>query len=66
MQHCRTTELFIRKGIKTHTVKKGWEETGNSAYSVFEKYRQRKERSEFRNREYELKWEKMRIEWSIK
>ena len=50
------------KGIKTHTGKE-WGETGNSVYSVLKKYRLREERLEFLNREYELEWGKMTIEW---
>ena len=65
MSYRRITKLLNKKGIKTHTGKE-WGETGNSVYSVLKKYRQREERLELLNKEYELEWGKMRIEWNIK
>ena len=53
MSYRRITKLLNKKGIKTHTGKE-WGETGNSVYSVLKKYRQREERLELLNREYEL------------
>ena len=62
MSYRRITKLLIKKGIKTHTGKE-WGKTGNSVYSVLKKYRQREERLELLNKEYELEWGEMRIEW---
>ena len=55
MSYRRITKLLNKKGIKTHTGKE-WGETGNSVYSVLKKYRQREERLELLNKEYELEW----------
>ena len=65
MSYRRITTLLNKKGIKTHTGKE-WGETGNSVYSVLKKYRQREERLELLNKEYELEWGKLKIEWNIK
>ena len=65
MLYRRITKLLNKKGIKTHTGKE-WGETGNSVYSVLKKYRQREERLELLNKEYELEWGKLKIEWNIK
>ena len=62
MSYRRITKHLNDKGIKTHTGKE-WGETGNSVYSVLKKYRQREERLEILNKEYELEWGEMRIEW---
>ena len=62
MSYRRITKLLIKKGIKTHTGKE-WGETGNSVYSVLKKYRQREERLELLNREYELEWGTMEVKW---
>ena len=48
------------KGILTHTGKT-WGETGNSVYSVLKKYKEREERLELINTEYEPVWGKMEI-----
>ena len=65
MSHHRITELLNKKGIKTHTGKE-WGETGNSVYLVLKKYRQREERLELLNKEYELEWETMEVIWEKK
>ena len=62
MSYRRITKLLNKKGIKTHTGKE-WGETGNSVYSVLKKYRQREERLELLNKEYELEWNDMEIKW---
>ena len=62
MSYRRITKLLNKKGIKTHTGKE-WGETENSVYSALKKYRLREARLEFLNREYELEWGKMTIEW---
>ena len=62
MSYRRITKLLNKKGIKTHTGKE-WGETGNSVYSVLKKYRQREERLELLNREYELEWGTMNVKW---
>ena len=62
MSYRRITKLLIKKGIKTHTGKE-WGKTGNSVYSVLKKYRQREERLELLNKEYELEWGNLKIEW---
>jgi len=62
MSYRRITKLLNKKGITTHTGKE-WGETGNSVYSVLKKYRQREERLELLNKEYELEWNDMEIKW---
>ena len=62
MSYRRITRLLNKNGIMIHTGKE-WGETGNSVYSVLKRHRLREERLEFLNREYELKWGKMTIEW---
>ena len=62
MSYRRIIKLLIKKGIKTHTGKE-WGETGNSVYSVLKKYRQREERLELLNKEYELEWGTMEVKW---
>jgi len=62
MSYRRITKHLNDKGIKTNTGKE-WGETGNSVYSVLKKYRLREERLELLNREYELEWGEMTIEW---
>ena len=57
MSYRRITKLLNEKGITTHTGKE-WGETENSVYSVLKMYRQREERLELLNKEYELEWEK--------
>ena len=56
MSYRRITKLLNKKGIKAYSGKE-WGETGNSVYSVLKKYRQREEREEILNREYELNGE---------
>ena len=58
----RIAKVLNKKGIKTHTGKE-WGETGNSVYSVLKKYRQREERLELLNKEYELEWGTMEVKW---
>ena len=65
MSYRRITKLLNKKGITTHTGKE-WGETGNSVYSVLKKYRQREERLKLLNREYELEWGNLKIEWEKK
>ena len=60
MSYRRITKLLNEKGIKTHTGKE-WGETGNSVYSVLQKFKQREKRLELINREYEPEWGKMEI-----
>ena len=62
MSYRRITKLLNKKGITTHTGKE-WGETGNSVYSVLKKYRQREERLELLNKEYELEWGTMEVKW---
>ena len=62
MSYRRITKLLNKKGIKTHTGKE-WGETGNSVYSVLKKYRQREEKLELLNKEYELEWGTMEVNW---
>ena len=56
----KISKILNDKGILTHTGK-SWGETGNSVYSVLKKYKQREERLELINREYEPVWGKMEI-----
>ena len=56
----RITKYLNDNGIPTHTGKK-WGETGNSVYSVLKKYKEREERLELINTEYEPVWGKMEI-----
>ena len=62
MSYRRITKLLNKKGITTHTGKE-WGETGNFVYSVLKKYRQREERLELLNKEYELEWGTMEVKW---
>ena len=55
MSYRRITKLLNKKGIKTHTGKE-WSISGSSVHSVLKKYRQREERLELINKEYELEW----------
>ena len=48
------------KGLTTHKGKK-W--GGNSVYSVLKRHKEREERLEFINREYEPEWSKMEVRW---
>ena len=50
------------EGITTHQGNK-WE--GKNVYSVIKRHKEREERLELLNREYELEWGAMRIEWNI-
>ena len=62
MSYRRITKLLNKKGIKTHTGKE-WSVTGSSVHSVLKKYRQREERLELINNEYELEWGTMEVKW---
>ena len=48
------------KGLTTHKGKK-W--GGNSVYSVLKRHKEREERLEFINREYEPEWSKVEVRW---
>lgn len=48
------------KGILTNRGKK-WR--GNNVYSVLKRHKEREERLEYINREYEPEWGTMRVEW---
>jgi hypothetical protein len=48
------------ENIKTHRGKK-W--GSNNVYSVLKRYKEREERLEFINKEYEPSWSKMNIVW---
>lgn len=48
------------KGILTNRGKK-W--GGNNVYSVLKRHKEREERLEYINREYEPEWGTMRVEW---
>ena len=48
------------KGILTH---KGKQWGNNNVYSVLKRYKEREERIEYMNREYEPEWSKMEIQW---
>ena len=50
-------------GLTTH---KGKEWGGNSVYSVLKRHKEREERLEFINREYEPEWSKMEVRWEKK
>ena len=58
----RITKLLNNNGIKTYTGKE-WIVTGSSVHSVLKKYRQREERLELINKEYELEWGTMEVNW---
>ena len=47
-------------GLTTH---KGKQWGGNSVYSVLKRHKEREERLEFINREYEPEWSKMEVRW---
>ena len=48
------------KGLTTHNGKK-W--GGNNVYAVLKRHKEREERLEFINREYEPEWSKMEVRW---
>ena len=48
------------KGILTH---KGKQWGNNNVYSVLKRHKEREERIEYMNREYEPQWSKMEIQW---
>ena len=48
------------ENIRTH---RGKEWGGNNVYSVIKRHKLREERLKFINKEYELKWGKMRVIW---
>ena len=47
-------------GLTTH---KGKEWGGNNVHSVLKRHKEREERLEFINREYEPEWSKMEVRW---
>ena len=47
-------------GLTTHNGKK-W--GGNNVYAVLKRHKEREERLEFINREYEPEWSKMEVRW---
>ena len=47
-------------GLTTH---KGKEWGGNNVYAVLKRHKEREERLEFINREYEPEWSKMEVRW---
>ena len=48
------------KGLTTHNGK-DW--GGNNVYAVLKRHKEREERLEFINREYEPEWSKMEVRW---
>ncbi len=58
----RITKYLNDNGVLTPRGKK-WGETGNSVYSVLKRHRERLERLEFMEEDYEPSWGKMRVTW---
>ena len=58
----RISKNFNEKGIRTHKGNR-WSDTGSSVYSVLKKYKQREERLELFNKEYEPVWGSMEVKW---
>ena len=56
----RIAQHLNAKNITTLT---GKEWKGNHVFAVLKRYRQREERLEFINREYEPEWSKMEVRW---
>ena len=60
MGYRRISSLLNDKGIKTS---RGNPWTNTKVFSVLKRYRERKERLELINKEYEPEWGKMRLEY---
>ena len=62
MSYRRITKYLNKNKILTPNGNK-WGVSGNSVYSVLKRYREREERIEYLNREYEPDWSKMKVVW---
>ncbi len=62
MSYRRITKHLNDKGITTHRGK-AWGVTGNSAYSVLKRHKQRENRLEDMQRVYESEWGRMKVIW---
>ena len=62
MSYRRITKHLNDKRIKTHTGKE-WGVTGNSVYSVLKRHKERENRLEDMQREYEPEWGRMKVIW---
>ena len=60
MSYRRITKHLNKKGILTHKGHK-WGITGNSVYSVLKRHRERLETIEYRDKEYEPIWSRMKV-----
>ena len=56
----KISQYLNEKGILTH---KGNRWGGNNVFSVLKRHKEREERIEYMNREYEPQWSKMEIQW---
>ncbi len=62
MSYRRITKYLNKNKILTPNGNQ-WGVSGNSVYSVLKRYREREERIEYLNREYEPDWSKMKVVW---
>ena len=60
MSYRRITKYLNKNKILTPNGNK-WGVSGNSVYSVLKRYKEREERIEYLNREYEPDWSKMKV-----
>ena len=65
MSYRRITKYLNENNIPTHTGKI-WGESGNSVYSILKRYKERLQRLEFINKEYEMVWSRMKIKYELK
>ena len=56
----KISKILNDKGIKT-SKKNTW--TNTKVFSVLKKYKERRERLELINKEYELEWRTMEVKW---
>ena len=60
MGYRRISQYLNEKGIPTHQGKQ-W--GGNSVYSVLKREKEREDKLDFINKEYEPEWGKMEVRW---
>ena len=63
MGYRKVAKLLNTKKIKT-IMGNLWE--SNQVYSIFKRYKERLQRLEFINKEYEMVWSRMKIKYEIK
>ena len=58
----KITKWLNRSGIKTHK-NKIWGETGNSVYSVLKRFKEREERMNLQDKQYDIEIKDFRIQY---